>query len=259
MPAPTNGLVLFYNMSTLSGSNMDDLSDTGNDATISGAASASGQVGNARDFDGIDDYVATVFALNLTGTNAITITFWLYWDAFSANDDLSMESSVNAGANAGAFFIDPNQSSGVRILLRGNVGNSSAEYAQPSGAAWHHWAVVLDMSKATNEVDAFYIDNDLKTPSGRAFNSNNTGMFGNYTLYLMSRAGTSLFGAGVLDEVRIYNRALSASEISDIYNDTTQYPVSGAVGVDLRPIHLGQRKVMHYSRRSLAEIRSGAY
>src|SRR5207245_2431745 len=40
-----------------------------------------------------------------------------------------------------------------------------------------------------------------------------TNNFGNDTLFLMSRNNASLFGNGNIDEVRLYKRALSASEI----------------------------------------------
>ncbi len=47
------------------------------------------------------------------------------------------------------------------------------------------------------------------------------GNFANSTLYFMSRAGSSLFGAGSLDEVAIYNRALSAAEIAAHFKAAT--------------------------------------
>jgi hypothetical protein len=40
------------------------------------------------------------------------------------------------------------------------------------------------------------------------------GAFANSTLFFMSRNASSLFGRGNLDEVALYNRALTAAEIS---------------------------------------------
>ena len=48
MPAPTNGLVLFWNMETLNGSLMKDLAGNANDGIITGAADSSGKVSRAR-------------------------------------------------------------------------------------------------------------------------------------------------------------------------------------------------------------------
>ena len=44
------------------------------------------------------------------------------------------------------------------------------------------------------------------------------GNFANSTLYLMSRAGSSLFGAGDLDELAVYTKALTAAQIQDHYS-----------------------------------------
>ena len=54
------------------------------------------------------------------------------------------------------------------------------------------------------------------------------GPFANAALNFMSRAGTSLFGAGTLDEVAVYNRALSASTIAEHYasSGTNRRPVA---------------------------------
>jgi hypothetical protein len=46
--------------------------------------------------------------------------------------------------------------------------------------------------------------------------SDNTNNFGSDTLYFMSRAGSSLFGNGVLDEVHVYTQALTASQIQSL-------------------------------------------
>ena len=54
------------------------------------------------------------------------------------------------------------------------------------------------------------------------------GTFANSTLYIMSRAGAALFGAGDLDEVALYNRALSAATIDEHYASygTNRRPVA---------------------------------
>jgi hypothetical protein len=46
--------------------------------------------------------------------------------------------------------------------------------------------------------------------------NNNTNAFGNNPIYLFSRGGVGEFNAGTLDELRIYNHALSASEIQGL-------------------------------------------
>ncbi len=61
------------------------------------------------------------------------------------------------------------------------------------------------------------MDGVLQTAQAQASSGNNTNNFGNNPLYLMSRAGTSEYAAGVIDDFRIYSRALSATEVQQLY------------------------------------------
>jgi hypothetical protein len=58
-----------------------------------------------------------------------------------------------------------------------------------------------------------------------AYSKNQSGTgapaFANSTLYLMSRGGAGLFGAGALDEVAIYGGTLSAATVAEHYADGT--------------------------------------
>ena len=45
--------------------------------------------------------------MNLSGQSAITVEFWLKWDAYGNNDALAMEFTPNYNENAGGFIVDP--------------------------------------------------------------------------------------------------------------------------------------------------------
>ncbi len=60
----------------------------------------------AARFDGTNE--AATASLNLSGTNKLTIEFWLKWTTYSNNDDLAFEFTSNSSNNNGGFFIDPN-------------------------------------------------------------------------------------------------------------------------------------------------------
>src|SRR5581483_5540467 len=57
-----------------------------------------------------------------------------------------------------------------------------------------------------------------QTARAQSASSDNTNNFGNNPFYLMSRSGSGDFCAGLIDDVRIYSRALSAGEIQQIYS-----------------------------------------
>jgi len=217
----TSGLIDYWRMAETSGTTFAD-SVGGKTATaVNGVTLGdTGALANGADsnpsasFDGSND--AASAALNLSGTSKLTIEFWLKWQSYSNNDDLAFEFTPNSTNTNGGFFIDPNT---PELLGRFGVGigrstsRNTAYFSRPSANTWHHYAIVLDSTASASQQVIPYVDGAavsyLKLNSGTG-----AGPFANSTLYFMSRAGTSLFGRGNLDEVAIYNRALTAAEIS---------------------------------------------
>src|SRR5260370_40315628 len=124
---------------------------------------------------------------------------------------------------------DDSDCNGLMAGVHGNLGYSINCYRQPSSGVWHHLAVVYDKSQAGSNEVTFYIDGVLQTPTLNWYTATNTNAFGNNPLYLFSRGGTQDFAGGQLDDLQIYNRPLSASEIQQLYNLGT----GGAVLVSL--------------------------
>ena len=107
---------------------------------------------------------------------------------------------------------------GIQAALRGNEGTTANCYAQPSSGIWHHLAVVFDKSQTGGNEVAFYVDGVSQTPSWSLAASTNTNNFGNDPIYLFSRGGASQFSSGTINDLRIYNRALTAAQIQQLYN-----------------------------------------
>lgn len=211
-----NTATLFYNPSWLSGS---------------GCLTAV-----CLNFNGINNYGAAT--LDLSSTSAVTVSFWMNWAQFADNDALALEFSSGAyGFNSSStgFMIDPNSSDAgggkFEVAIKGDQGYNQVLFARPAAGKWHHYAFVLDKSApADNEITP-YVDG-AAVPYTKFTNSANSNNFGANTLYLMTRTGSALFGAGNIAEVRIYNRALGPSEISAL----TQPPVAAsAPGTSARP------------------------
>lgn len=169
---------------------------------------------SSMNFDGVNDYV-NITTIRL-GTQKATFTFWLWWDAFADDDDLAME--LGTGNTAGGFVVDPN-SGGIGVFetwTPGSPCSNNVRIARPSAQSWHHYSMVIDRSLTTNEFQYVYVDG-VNVTLTRVSNCDLTGNFANLDMYLMSRNGNSLFGAGKLDEVSIWNRTLSSAEISQLY------------------------------------------
>ncbi len=157
--------------------------------------------------------------LDLSATSAVTLSFWMNWNSYANDDRLAAEFTSNFNNSTVGFMVDPNSSAAgggqFEAGLRGDVGYNQVVFARPSAGAWHHYAFVFNKAAGAATQVIPYVDG-AAVPYTKTTSSANTNKFGADTLYLMSRAGSSLFGAGAIDEFRVYKRALSASEIQTL-------------------------------------------
>lgn len=175
----------------------------------------------ARQTNGTDQYLNSASAIDLSATNKIAVQAWLWWDTFGNDDDLAIELGV--GDESGSFLVDPNHSVSTQFAtwVLGDTANNGQYFTRPSNAAWHHYIFNYDLSAGGSgaEVASVYLDGSAVTFGGTAGTSDNGGNFSNRTLYLMSRAGTSLFGAGRIAEVAVWTGGnISGAEASSLYN-----------------------------------------
>ncbi|MGH9678428.1 MAG: LamG-like jellyroll fold domain-containing protein, partial [Candidatus Acidiferrales bacterium] len=222
-PGTLPSLVGYWTFSEGSGTTTADSSGNGHIATLSNGISwTTGKVGGAISANGTNQY-GTISSINLTSTSAVSVAAWVNRTYTSAAGTVLFEfsSNFNATNNAFGFFSEGAADCGkaaVEMSLQGNNGYDVKCYTQPSSGVWHHIAAVYDMSQASSNSIAFYVDGILQTSFSQPYSSNNTNTFGNYPLYLFSRAGTVGFSSGEISDLQIYNRALSASDVQQLYN-----------------------------------------
>lgn len=179
---------------------------------------ATGVIGNGLTYNGTSD--ATSLVTDLSSFNKITIEYWSYWDAFSDDDELLGEYTSNYNSASGGFLIDPNSgiASDVFMAMRTPSGYNTSHFTRPSAGAWHHYAIVFDRTAAAANQIIPYLDGSITSYSKTASTAM-TGNFDNSTLYLMSRAASSLFAAGKLDELKLIGAVLSADWIAAEYSN----------------------------------------
>jgi YD repeat-containing protein len=224
----TPGLLDYWRLAETSGTSLADsiggrTATALNGATLGAAGALAGGADSntAVSFDGAND--AASAAVNLSATNRLTVEFWLKWTSYASNDDLAFELTPNSSNTNGGFFIDPNSSElGGRFGV--GIGRLTARntsyFTRPSANVWHHYAIVFDSAATAAQQVTPYVDG-LPVSYTKVNSGTGAGNFANSTLYFMSRAASSLFGRGSLDEVAIYNRALSAAEIAAHFKAAT--------------------------------------
>ena len=173
------------------------------------------QPGNALKFDGTNDYVVLpntlATATTLASNNGITIEYW-----FRGTSLLSAVRIQNANGYIVAGY-------GMQHIISTDGQNSGV--AIPSSVydgRWHHIA----MTWQKNTVNGFksYVDGQIVAQRNSANTSLPTITSG---AWIGSYGANGEYVNGSIDEVRIYNTAISQSNIQfDMVNGTSQVPLS---------------------------------
>jgi hypothetical protein len=204
-----------------SGTTAIDSSGNGHTATlVNGVSWVAGDIGSAVSASSASSQNVKIPAIDLSTTKAVTVTFWAKRTYSTSGGHILLEATANYNNSTTGFgfFPDDSDCQGIQASVHGDVGYTAMCYRQPSSAVWHHIAVIYDKSKTGAAEVTLYIDDVLQSPTGYTYISSNTNSFGNNRIYLFSRGGVSEFDSGVLDDLRLYASALSASEIAQIYN-----------------------------------------
>ena len=239
-----NGLVAYYHFD----GNANDTSGNGNDGIVYGnPQTVQGITGTALNFDGANDYVMR----NIGSLQTIAVSMWFntpypttyYPRLFDYGDQKDFichiagnEPSYIAQGIVGKVVcvsnIVPNSPSNQYKI----ISNSTPQFNQ-----WHHLYVIFD---SVNNIQKLYIDGilegEIETLGLLTANEIQFGHGSTFTTEPTLLSHTYLKGA--LDDIRIYNRALTEAEIQELYNsggfvsNTSGYVISGQIMKDGAPL-----------------------
>lgn len=198
-----------------------------NDGTPQGTITEfnpSGVHGGALDFDGTDGTVSipeNTAAIDIRGD--ISISAWVKRDAAMVHGDTESIVRKMEGANYLYFFYIQYWLSTYRLRFIPGGGGSANQANMPqfNDGQWYHLAVTYD---AATDLVSFYHNGALIGTSTDAVAGGYAGA-ANSPLYIGSRNATDLFLDGTVDDVRVYNRALTEAEILEIYNADCTGPI----------------------------------
>ena len=184
----------------------------GNDGTLlNGATYAPGKVGNAFSFDGNDDFVLVPDNASLNPTSQLTLETWVLItdDSGEVGDIISKDGEsfdrqylLAVGTGSGKFRPHVGVPSGFRNF----DGNTSFELNQ-----WYHVAMTYDSAFLKLYVNG--VADGSQAVTGPMITTSEAVRIGGG-----APAGTAqIHFRGLIDEVGVYNRALSADEIKNIF------------------------------------------
>ncbi len=204
-----------------------------NGTALNGAGFAAGKVGQGFTFNGstavvqVPDNAAWNF-----GANDFTVETWVKFNVLTSQDILVGHSEGTGSVNKWIFW---RKNGAIEFHLNGSaVSNitSDASFA-PTVGQWYHVAVV----RSANTYK-FYVDG-AQNGTDR-FDSNTVPTAVAPLTLGQAEALTSL--DGMLDEVQIFNRALSGAEIASVYNASIKglcFDAPAALSAVSRKTHTG--------------------
>ena len=204
-----------------SGTTAIDSSGNGHTATlVNGVSWVPGKIGDAVSANAAQRQYVSIPLINFTQTRAVTVALWTNRTYSTGGGHTLFEATTNFNNSTTGFALFPDSAScgGIEADLRGNVGYVANCYSQPSSGVWHHLAVVYDKTQTGGNEVTLYLDGVFQPANWSLYSSTNTNAFGNNPIYLFSRGGASEFNSGIADDLRVYNSALTASQIQQIYN-----------------------------------------
>ena len=202
-PPQGAGLVAAYSFNWGTGTALTDASPSGNHGTISGATwTTSGRNAGALQFDGTNDLVTIADSASLDLTSGATIEAWVYPTSVSGTRTAVLKEI--SGNLAYALYANDSANRGRGSVRINSVTRSSASTATLPLNTWTHIAMTYDGSTLrffrNGSQNSSLAVTGLITTSSSPLRLGGSQVFGQYF-------------AGRLDDVRIYNRALSATEI----------------------------------------------
>src|SRR3989338_2412744 len=197
-----------------------DMSINANNGVRSGdATTTTGKYGRGGTLDGTGDYVDLGSNTSLRVTTQFTIGAWI-----KANADVTTYRTIFAKGSwtTGAIQLLLEQSTG-KLFFEHNDGSAIVRSSTAlNDNVWHH--VVGTYDTTANEMKV-YVDGVLEGTETETVDVSSTAL----TNYVGIRSDGLPF-IGLIDDLRVYSRALSASEVSQLYNDGTSSILTAVQG-----------------------------
>lgn len=251
----TSGIVHYMrfgestNSSSVTGDDADSLTGYLYNGVFNGGSAIAGDSNNSMGFDGVNDYITFGDTNRLAG--AFTMEVWVYpaTNYTSGYPTFLSKENWNVPYSGWSFYLDASGGSMIPKFARMAGGNVYRVQCSAIGAnSWTHLAATYD-----NATLRMYKNGTLhwETPSSPAMYESNYP----FVAGVASNINATYFSDryfGYLDELAIYNRALSGTELTDHYNRALTPPIQ-YVSLSDSPTVSSNRTFSIYTTRSFID------
>jgi len=175
--------------------NANDASGKGKDSTVHGASLTTGKFGQCYSFDGTDDYITLP---NFATFGTYSFSLWVKSDGTNG---------IALGFGQYNHILLRDLGDGTFEFNHYNGTTQSILTASITAATWTHFVATRDTSNNTK-----LYKNGVLVDSGNIVGNYTTAYYGDF----IGSFNTLIFFGGLIDQVQIYNKALSQSDIKRI-------------------------------------------
>jgi len=198
-------LILYFSFDELDGENTIDHSQYGNNGVINGTPElVEGKFGNAMKFNGSSDWVEVPHDASLNVETGVTVMAWINAERLSGPNDEQWQGILSKG-NSPRSYSFYTETGNQCLHLSANGGSTCNTQLEIN--KWTHIVGQVD-----NDFHRFWIDGVLAGEFGGKTTLPGASDTSNVFVGTSSEGASRLF-QGIIDEVRIWNRALSEEEV----------------------------------------------
>jgi hypothetical protein len=217
LPSLSSGLMLYYPFT----GNASDQSGNGNHGTVTGATLSSDRFNHPNSayfFDGINDLVLSANNITISGNSPKSMSVWI--NASSYKDDMATICGWGDASSTGALALLHLYKVNSRICFHGHQGYGQTNdfFSHPNSAPLNDW---IHIGWKYDGVWAFLYINGIKTdsldPTSSLITASNNFKVGFDPSPFNPLGGWNQYFHGKIDDIRVYNRALSDIEMWNLY------------------------------------------
>ncbi|HEX6975668.1 MAG TPA: LamG-like jellyroll fold domain-containing protein, partial [Vicinamibacterales bacterium] len=250
MPA---GALVYYAFDQSSGTSAIDSSGNNNNGTlVNGPAWTTGRIGSgALSFDNVNDRVVLPTDLAAAEGGAITVSAWVKPSTIA--DTAVIVAKDRSGFTQWSLKMDGrggnNKQNNLSFTVNagGHVVSATSDAEVMADLGWHHVVGVYDGAQVYIYMDGVNVDSTANPLTGTIANYSHQICVGTSG----PTCNESAFFGGLIDEVRIYGRGLTASEVQSLMSgsaSTGTLPVVTVAATDANASENGDTGAFTFSR-----------
>lgn len=196
-----------------------------NGILLNGTTYDTGIINQGFSLDGVNDTVDFGNVLDFDGSTPFSVSCWINTNNVTSSN-VPLAKAQNLAPFTGYWFLIMDTGE-LRFYLSNDLNSpnylSVENSITLSTSTWYHCVMTYDGSKSSTGLK-LYVDNALNTQN--VISNTLTGSTSNSRNFKLGARNNGFFYNGLIDEVAVFNKELTPSEVTELYNSGAgkQYP-----------------------------------